>query len=251
MMENWVLQTSADKKPHNDAAPGKPRRTRSRKDPRRDATRTALIEKAEAMFASSGINGVSLRQIGAAIGSANANVVGYYFGDKEALIEAILLKHRLPVEEARATLLEQAKREGRDDDLITLMDVLWRPLFEKKNSEGQHSYAAFLGSITRSSFFALRLALNERFPTTQEVIGRIAALIPDVPEKHFRGRVHVLSDLITGVLQRIDADSEDAATAEFLYRDALRMAQAVLSASVSEEELDTHLLNAKGSIVFV
>src|SRR5262245_52289342 len=63
------------------------RRKRNRNDPRHDATRNALLDTAEAMFAESGISAVSLRQIGIAIGSANANVVGYYFGDKEALIE--------------------------------------------------------------------------------------------------------------------------------------------------------------------
>lgn len=224
---------------------------RSRRDPRRDATRAALIETAEAMFAESGINGVSLRQIGAAIGSSNANVVGYYFGDKDALIEAILLKHRLPVEEARAGLWERARQAGRDDDILTLLDVLWHPLFEKKNREGLRTYAAFLGSITRSRFYAMRLALNDRFPTTQKVMNRIAELLPDIPEKYFRGRVHVLGDLITGVLQRADIDKEHPEVAEFLYRDALRMGHAILTASVGESELDAHLLDAPGHLVVV
>jgi AcrR family transcriptional regulator len=213
--------------------PAPPKRVRN--DPRGDATRTALIEKAEAMFAEAGINGVSLRQIGAGIGSANANIVGYYFGNKEALIEAILLKHRLPVEEARAELLVQAKLKGQEGDLLVLLDVLCWPLFEKKNSEGLHTYAAFLGSIARSSYYALRLALNDRFPTTQEVINRIAALLPEIPERYFRARVHVLGDLITGVLQRIDFDREDDASARLLYADALHTARAVFTAPLGHD----------------
>jgi AcrR family transcriptional regulator len=228
---------------------GTPRRVR--RDPRREATRAALIEKAEAMFAESGINGVSLRQIGAAVGSANANIIGYYFGEKEALIEAILLKHRLPVEEQRAQLLERARREGRHCELPVLLDVLWRPLLDKKNSDGLHAYAAFLGSITRSKFYALRLALNERFPVTQNIISRMAELLPDLPERYFRARIHVLGDLITGVLQRIDFDHEDDASAELLYADALRVAHAILLAPVSAK-LDRRANRKKpASIVFV
>lgn len=242
----------AAKNSSKDAPPPPQMRRRSRKDPRRDATWTALVDTAEAMFAQAGIDGVSLRQIGAAIGSANANVVGYYFGDKAALIEAILLKHRLPVEATRAKLLEKAKQEGRERDLPALLNVLWRPLLDQKNPQGLHTYAAFLGSITRTSHYALRLALNDRFPTTQEVVNRIAALVPHVPEKYFRGRVQVLGDLITGVLQRIDFNGEDEAAAELLYADALQMAHAMFTAPLGNSGLNAPLPSiALASIVFV
>ena len=58
-----------------------------RRDPRREATARALIEAAESLFGQAGVDGVSTRQIGAAIGSANTNVVAYHFGAKDALIE--------------------------------------------------------------------------------------------------------------------------------------------------------------------
>jgi AcrR family transcriptional regulator len=208
---------------------------RARNDPRREATRAALIDKAEAMFAELGINGVSLRQIGAAIGSANANVIGYHFGNKEALLEAILLKHRLPIEEHRARLLAKAKAEGRDGELPVLLHALSRPIFEKTNAEGLHTYSAFLGSITRSSFYELRLRLDASFPTTQEIIDRIAGVAPQMPEKLFRSRVRVFGDIVTGVLQRIDFDGEDTASAEVLFADALRMSEAVLTAPLPKD----------------
>jgi AcrR family transcriptional regulator len=226
-------------------------RKRSRNDPRHEATRNALLETAEAMFAASGINGVSLRQIGIAIGSANANVVGYYFGDKEALIEAILLKHRLPIEEARQRLWDRARADGSDSDLLVLIDILWRPLFEKTNSAGLHTYAAFLGSMSRSSFHALRLAIADRLPATSGLVARISELLPALPEKYLRGRLHVLNDVITGVLQRIDIDQEDGVSAELLYRDALRMAQAILAAPIESELLNHDRASQAGSIVFV
>ena len=63
----------------------------------------------------------------------------------------------------------------------------------------------------------------------------IAELLPGLPERFFRARIHVLGDLITGVLQRIDFDHEDDASAEQLYADALRTAHAILLAPVTAD----------------
>jgi AcrR family transcriptional regulator len=84
---------------------------RTRLDPRREATQTALIEAAEMMFAGAGVDGISTRQIGAAIGSLNTNVVAYHFGSKHALIDAIF-RHRLSaIDRRRAALLIEADKD--------------------------------------------------------------------------------------------------------------------------------------------
>ncbi len=53
----------------------RPATRRTRNDPRRAATRAAITETAETLFAEHGIDGVSLRQIGTAVGSANTSGV--------------------------------------------------------------------------------------------------------------------------------------------------------------------------------
>jgi AcrR family transcriptional regulator len=117
----------------------KPVPRRTRKDPLGEATRAALIEKAEAMFAEKGIDGVSIRQIGIAIGSANSNVVGYHFGTKEALVKAILQQSMPYVAKRRAELLDCAKRDKREHDLLVLLDALCRPIFELRRADGLHA----------------------------------------------------------------------------------------------------------------
>ena len=82
------------------STPGALDRQRRRSDSRREVTTLAIIEAAESLFAQQGVDAVSLRQIGSAIGARNTAVVLYHFGDKEALIEAIL-GHRLPSFERR------------------------------------------------------------------------------------------------------------------------------------------------------
>ena len=123
-----------------------------------------------------------MRQIGVAIGSSNANVIGYHFGTRDALVEAILLRNRPQVEARRAELLEQARHEGRDADLPTLLEALCRPVFERTNSDGLHTYALFLRHISRSKWWA-RNTYASSIPSTRETVesGRVSPLSGERP----------------------------------------------------------------------
>src|SRR5215468_3032942 len=141
----------------------------NKKDLRSDATRITIIETAEALFADNGIAAVSLRQIGAQAGSANSNVIGYHFGNKEGLIEAIY-RYRLPaIERRRSELLEEAINGGKDNDIRTLLNALWLPLFEQRSANNAHSFARFLASIARAGFAWTRHVLSPQFPGTMEI----------------------------------------------------------------------------------
>ncbi len=203
-----------------------------RKNVRREITRVALIEKAEALFAEHGIDGVSLRQIGIAIGSANTNVVGYHFGTKDDLIAAIF-EHRLPwLDARRGELLAIADREGCGDDLLTLLHALWRPLFEQVDRDGNHSYAGFLTGQLRSSWQHLRRAVGSGYPVTTEIVDRIVANMPEQAKPVFEERLRISSLMVTGALEIIDHGPIDSAAkpAELLFDDCLKMAAAAVGA---------------------
>ena len=213
------------------AGKSSPRRTR--KDPRRESTRLALIEQAETMFGNDGVDAVSLRQIGVAIGSANDNVVAYHFGDKEALIEAIF-KHRVPAIEARrAELFAVAIQSGRDRDLATLIHALMQPFFEQTNALGQHSFAAFLASVSRSTLGRVRLAIDESFPVTREIVTRIRASVPKAALPLYDMRWLILIETTTIALAWIDEQGlSDQRRGELYFADALRMVTSAISAPV-------------------
>jgi AcrR family transcriptional regulator len=209
-----------------------------RKDPRREATRLALIESAETLFAQAGIDGVSTRQIGAAIGSANNNVVNYYFGSKEALIEAIY-RQRLPaLEIRRAELLEKAEARGRGKEIATLMYVLCLPLWEQTNSKGKHSYAGFLASISRSGWGWTRVSLDADFPVTQKIIERMQRLVPADVRYVFADRLKLLSSIIWRALSVIDehARPKHGATVPRLFTDAVQIATVAIVAPIRSPE---------------
>jgi AcrR family transcriptional regulator len=205
-------------------------KTRTRRDPRREATRAALIEKAEALIAEFGIEGVSPRQIGAAIGSANNNVVAYHFGGKEELITAIY-HHRLPAIEARrAELLATLDARGRATDLRGLMDALWRPLYEQRGEDGKHSYAAFLAGLARSGWAWTRYSLDQDYQVVNTIVERIRPLLPASAKPRFRERLIATAAMISNSLAAMDQFAGDDAVAEGTFDDLLTMAAAALRA---------------------
>jgi AcrR family transcriptional regulator len=204
--------------------PARPPRTRN--DPRRDATRIALIEKAEALIAEFGVEGVSTRQIGAAIGSANNNVVAYHFGSKEELISAIY-HHRLPAIEARrAKLLSKLETEGRADDIQALMDAIWRPLYEQQSADGKRTYVAFLAGLARSGWGWTRYSLNQDYPVINQIVERLRQLLPPGVQPRFRERLIATTAMISNAI----AARDDGADAEASFRELLVMATAALQA---------------------
>lgn len=206
------------------------RQARTRNDPRRDATRIALIEAAESLFAESGVDGVSTRQIGAAIGSANTNVVAYHFGSKEALIEAVY-RHRLPaIDRRRRVLLDAADAAGRGNDLDTLVRVFALPLFEQVDAKGCHSYARFIAGLERSGLAALRGRVAAEFPETERLTARIGACLPANAQGLVHFRMRLMAGLISAALLMIDRETTSPAQAEALFANALAMAAAALCA---------------------
>lgn len=79
-------------------------------------TRARLIEVAERLFAERGVNGVSLREIGAEADQRNTGAVRYHFGSKAGLIDAVF-RHRMePINERREALLARLDAEGHGHD---------------------------------------------------------------------------------------------------------------------------------------
>ncbi len=208
---------------------------RTRQDPRRETTRVALIEAAEALFARFGVDVVSTRQLGAAIGSQNTNVVSYHFGSKDALVEAVY-RYRLPqIDRRRGELLREAEDSGQSGNLDRILHAFALPLFEQTDADGQHSYARFVAAIERSGMIATRGEVAGDFPETAKLIRRIVEhLEVSVAEAHTRIRLAMA--LIVASLHMADVETEKRGSdASELFEIALAMATAGLKATVATE----------------
>lgn len=211
---------------------------RKRKDPRRELTRVALIEAAEELFAERGIENVSLRQIGEAIGSDNNAVVTYYFGTKAGLLRGIY-EHRVPaLESRRSELLEIADENGRGQDTLTLLHAMWAPIFEQRNAKGKASYAGFLASIEHAPLISM-IELSRQYPSTREIADRMCSSIGHITESLFWERLRLISMMMVAAIQdavKLEREGGKRDRVEAIVADALHLSAASLLAPVGTSE---------------
>jgi AcrR family transcriptional regulator len=133
---------------------------------------------AERLFAAHGLDGVSLRQIGAAAGNANNSAVQYHFGSKDQLVQAIL-EYRLPHLHERRRMLVAARRPG---DLRSWVECYVLPILEQGEQQGSH-YLGFIAMLQQSSHRDVLRRLPQEFrESTDEFWRQVGALLPHIPE---------------------------------------------------------------------
>ena len=74
-------------------------------------TRTRLLDAAEKLFAAEGFHATSLRSV-TAQADANLAAVSYHFGNKDGLVEAVLLRRMVPIHAARMAALDALEAEA-------------------------------------------------------------------------------------------------------------------------------------------
>jgi AcrR family transcriptional regulator len=210
---------------------------RTRNDPRRELTRVALLEAAEALFAEKGVDNVTLRQIGEAVGSDNNAVVSYYFGSKPGLLRAIY-DYRIPaLEERRSELLAQADQAGLGRDVLTLIYALYRPVLETRNNKGKPTYAGFLASIAHYTAFSTKEP-SRAYPSTREIADRLRSL-QALSEEVFWERQRLVSMMMIDAIQqtvRVQQRRAHSDEAEAVFADALQMAAAAFCAPLGSSD---------------
>jgi len=110
----------------------------------KSGARERMLDAAEGLLAEHGIDGVSLRQIGAATGQGNNSAVQYYFGDKAGLVREIIARRVASFEPRRRAMFSEAEQQGSLADVPTLLAILFLPLTEATDSTGRHVYVRFM-----------------------------------------------------------------------------------------------------------
>jgi AcrR family transcriptional regulator len=101
------------------------------------STKTAIMDAAERLFASSGFQATSLRTITAEAG-ANLGAVNYHFTSKDGLILAVLRRTFQPVNERRLRLLDEleAGAGGAPLPIEAILEAQFRPPLELVTKPG-------------------------------------------------------------------------------------------------------------------
>ena len=141
------------------------------------STKEEILLAGERLIADHGVDGVSMRQSGADIGSGNNSAVLYHFGSKDRLVEAIF-EYRLPrLRERRAELVA----ERRPSDLRGWLECQVVVVLEQSELRGS-SYMRFVASIAQHGGEAFK-HLPRRFAKGQrEYEDQLRACLTSVDE---------------------------------------------------------------------
>lgn len=106
-------------------------------------TKGRLIAACESMMGQRGFGGVAMHEIAAQAGQSNKYAVQYHFGGREGLIEAVFATRYQIITDRRSHLLQQASSAGIKDSVEGLLEIIYLPIAEQIDSEGNHSFARF------------------------------------------------------------------------------------------------------------
>ena len=93
------------------------------------STRENLLDVAARLYSERGVFQVSLSEIVRAAGQRNASAIQYHFGDRDALLVALLEPNVRFIGERRREFLDRA-RAAPDDDRRVVVEALVRPVTE-------------------------------------------------------------------------------------------------------------------------
>jgi AcrR family transcriptional regulator len=141
------------------------------------ATRLSLIRTAERLFLEKGLEAVSLREISAAARQKNHSAAGYHFGSKEGVVDAVLLRHSLPLHggyDVAMDAVDAAVARGAAPGLRAVLELLVRPIVAKLDDEdGGRAYLSLCAQLAVSE----RMPLETRAVATAPPVLRISQAV--------------------------------------------------------------------------
>lgn len=148
------------------------------------ATRGNILDAAERLFAVRGYEVVTLKEIADAA-EANVGQISYHFGQKDELINEVILRRAGVISKERIQLLESYERLVGTDrcELEPVIRAFLDPYFAKLKSDdaGWRCYALFIGRNVWDS--KLAAAITEGYnPTAHRYIAAIRRAVPALTE---------------------------------------------------------------------
>lgn len=190
---------------------------RRRADGRR--TRTQLMDAAEELFAANGVEGVSIRSINSAAGLAPASV-HYHFGDRDALVRAVIRRRGEALVQRQGALLDTLERRDRPPTAYDVVHVLGGPMFDllRDDPAGGARWLAIIANLVAAH--DNRVYLGGFGPTSigERLNDCLAAAYPDRPRPFLTERWRLASTSLLQLLAgSVDAVVGDDASAHEVF----------------------------------
>ncbi|MDP9084447.1 MAG: TetR/AcrR family transcriptional regulator [Pseudomonadota bacterium] len=146
-------------------------------------TRDAIKLTARRLFATRGIDGVSVREIVVAAGQRNGGSLHYHFGTKEALVRELIVDGAKLIDERRKSLLDAVESRSRPATLREIVEILvWPATNLGDASGGEETYIRFITMLQMSHRHMFLDALENHWNSGYlRCLSHIRQLLPKVP----------------------------------------------------------------------
>jgi AcrR family transcriptional regulator len=165
-----------------------------------ESTRVMLMQVAERLFATKGIEAVTLSEIQQAAGQSNTSVIRYHFGSRDGLIRSLIAYRQYSLGADRQEMLARMRDEGKEADPRAVVWLLVRPL--ANSIAAGEMFVPFLARLSEDP-----RARVDYWPDhledewTQERLEELVdAALQDLPERIRRGRTFQLYISLISVL---------------------------------------------------
>ncbi len=161
-------------------------------------TKQRILDAAERLFAERGFDAVSLRHI---IGDAGVNLaaVHYHFGSKDDLLDEVVLRKVVPVNDARLAELDRFEQQaaGAPVAVEDILDAFLMPTAEvaKQNPE----FAKLMGRVVAEGRIE-QIAERHFRPMADRFVAALARSLPGLSREELGWRVHFMFGAISRTL---------------------------------------------------
>lgn len=197
-----------------------------------DQARQALLDSAEELFATFGVDGVSNRRIAEHAGNANHSAVSYHFGGREELVRAMLTRYADETRRRRGQLVAML---GPEPSLRDVLSCLVLPFTDQLASMPAPSWRArFLRQLRAvPSMVDVVTGATVEDPYIDGLIKRARLCVAHIPDGVLTGRSWLLGKLVVDAcadyearLQREAVEPDWTGFARFLVDAAAGMLEA-------------------------
>lgn len=165
-----------------------------------EATRERILDAAESLFARSGFEGVTVRQIMKKAG-ADVALAYYHFKSKRDLFDAVLLRRAKTLNELRLAALEEVEQRHRDDppSVEEIIEAFTRPLLEvlEEDPDEWRDYMALVAQVNNSPEWGGELMTRYFDPLVRRFLEALRRSLPNSREEDLFWSYHFLSGALT------------------------------------------------------
>jgi len=172
-------------------------------------TKFKILDTAERLFGEEGYKAVSLRRITAAAG-VNLASIHYYFGSKEELLDELVVRKAVPVNEARMEGLRRLKAAAGENPIALedLLEAFLVPAFHA--ADGSPEFARLMGRLHAEGVMPA-VARKHFGPVGGYFMAELRRTLPDMAEDELAWRArfaigamaHALSTLTLELFGRM------------------------------------------------